>query len=81
MAGTADGIRARSCRRRVRSGTGSSLAACRTLAATAAGLAKSAGLRAFALLGVVQLGLAVIPAVARYAETRRHLVFRRELAW
>ncbi|MEU6366533.1 hypothetical protein ABZ876_12510 [Streptomyces sp. NPDC046931] len=57
------------------------MATCRTLAATAAGLAKSAGLRAFALLGVVQLGLAVIHALARYAETRQHLVFRREPAW
>ncbi|WP_445283706.1 hypothetical protein [Streptomyces sp. DSM 118148] len=50
-----------------------------SLAASVAGLAKSAGLRAFALLGVVQLGLAVIHALARYAETRQYLVFRREL--
>lgn len=56
----------------MRSGTGSSLATCGTLAATAAGLATSAGLRAFALLGVVQLGLAVIPlwpATPRHAST------------
>ncbi|MFI6359086.1 hypothetical protein ACIBJF_42320 [Streptomyces sp. NPDC050743] len=49
------------------------------LAASAASLAKIAGLRAFALFGLVQLGLAVVNALARYAETRQHLAFRREL--